>query len=188
MLQALRQTTSEKGLLLQQIDSMTSIFSSGGKEIMCAKLVGGHWEMQIEPICPVVNSINTNKIWYECYSHLSNRTLSLTQKHVHGLKLTSAQSDPCHSCIASKLTRCPFPKSVEPRERRPLDLLHMDIDVVNVPSWSNKKYFLFFTDDCSGYRFGFAITSRSGQVILDCLLSILPYMERQTGNTLMAVQ
>jgi hypothetical protein len=82
---------------------------------MCAKLVGGRWEMQIEPICPVVNSINsitTNKIWHEHYGHLSNRTLSLTQKHVHGLKLTSAQSDPCHSCIASKITRRPFPKSV----------------------------------------------------------------------------
>jgi hypothetical protein len=32
--------TSEKGLLLQQIDHTTSIFSSGGKEMMCAKLVG----------------------------------------------------------------------------------------------------------------------------------------------------
>jgi hypothetical protein len=91
--------TSEKGLLLQQIDCMTSIFSSGGKEMMCAKLVGGQWEMQIEPVCPVVNSINnishdvtTNKLWHEHYGHLSNRTLLLMQKHVHGMKLYSAQA------------------------------------------------------------------------------------------------
>jgi hypothetical protein len=49
--------------------------------------------MQIEPVCPVVNSINnishdvtTNKLWHEHYGHLSNSTLFLTQKHVHGMK------------------------------------------------------------------------------------------------------
>jgi transposase InsO family protein len=110
------------------------------------------------------------------------------QKHVHGMKLTSAQPSPCHPCIASKITCRPFPKSAEPQERRPLDLLHMDIDFVNVPGRNGEKYFLFFTDDFSGFCFGSAITSRSGQVILDCLMNILPYIERQTGNTLKAIR
>jgi hypothetical protein len=93
---------------------------------------------------------------------------------------TPAQPSPCHPCIASKITHCPFQKSAEPWEWCPLDLLHMDIDIVNVPGQNGEKYFLFF-------NFGSAITSHSGQVIIDCLLNILPYMEHQTGETLIAI-
>jgi hypothetical protein len=64
----------------------------------------------------------------------------------------------------------------------------MDIDVINVPGRNGEKYFLFFTDDFSGFHFGSAITSRSGQVILDYLMNILPYIERQTGNNLKAIR
>ena len=186
--------TSQKGMLNHQVDKETSCFTINGKEVMCAKLVGSHWEMQIEPI-PAGSSINTidedinnNKLWHHRYGHLSEKTLGLTQKHVRGLVLSSRTLGKCHDCITAKITRRSFPKSTAPRERRPLDLIHMDIDVFNTLGRDSEKYILFLTDDFSGYRFGFPITTRSGQVILDCLLNILPFMERQTGHTLKAIR
>jgi hypothetical protein len=68
--------------------------------------------------------------------------------------------------IVSKIVRRSFPKSISPQERRPLDLLHMDIDVINIPGRLDEKYVLFLTDvdDHSGFRFGFPIVSRSGNL------------------------
>ena len=80
--------TSQKGMLNHQVDKETSCFTIDGKEVMCAKLVGSRWEMQIEPI-PAGSSINTidedinnNKLWHHRYGHLSKKTLGLMQKHV----------------------------------------------------------------------------------------------------------
>jgi hypothetical protein len=83
--------------------------------------------------------------------------------------------DTCHDCIAAKITRRPFPKTKEPRERRALDLI--------LVVWSAR-----LTDDYSGYRFGFPIVRQTGSEILNCLLSIIPYVERQTSNTLKAIR
>jgi hypothetical protein len=60
--------------------------------------------------------------------------------------------------------------------------------VINIPGRLGKKYVLFLTDDHSGFRFGFLIVSLSGKIILECLQSALPYMERQSGNTLKAIR
>jgi hypothetical protein len=111
----------------------------------------------------------------------------MTQKHVRGLVLNPTKMDTCHNCIATKITCRSFPKTKEPREKRALDLLHMDINVMHITGRSNENYILFLTDDYSGYRFGFPIVRRTGSEILNCLLSIIPYMERQTGNMLKAI-
>jgi hypothetical protein len=90
------------------------------------------------------------------------------------------------SFFASKISRRPFPKSAEPRKRRPLDLLH-----INRKCPRPKRGEIIFCSSrmmISGFRFGSAFPSRSGQVILDCLMNILPYIERQTGNTLKAIR
>ena len=64
----------------------------------------------------------------------------------------------------------------------------MDIDVINRLGRKGEKYVLFLTDDYSGYRVGFPIASRSGQIVLDSLMGVLPYLERQTGNTLKCIR
>jgi hypothetical protein len=151
---------------------------------MCARLEDSRWVMQIEPqhvnqINSIDDSNNNNKLWYQRYGHLSMRTLQKTKQHV--------VLQTCHDCIVSKIVRRSFPKSISPQERRPLDLLHMDIDVINTPDRLGEKYVLFLTDDHSGFCFGFPIASRSGNIILECLQSALPYMEQQSGNTLKAI-
>jgi transposase InsO family protein len=108
------------------------------------------------------------------------RTLQKTKQHVVGMTLNTNDLQTCHDCIASKIVCRSFPKSISPQECFPLDLLHMDI--------KGKKYVLFLTDDHSGLRFGFPIASRSGNIILECLQSALPYMEQQSGNTLKAIR
>jgi hypothetical protein len=149
--------------------------------------------MQIRPVIKksdsihAIGSTDNNKIWHHHYGHLSERTLNMTQKHVCGLVLNPTKMDTCHDCIAAKITCRPFPKTKEPRERRALDLMHMDIDVMHITGRSNENYILFLTDDYSGYRFGFPIVRQTGSEILNCLLSIIPYMERQTGNMLKAI-
>jgi hypothetical protein len=168
-------------------------FIYNGEEVMCARLDDSQWVMHIEPqyvnqINSIDDSNNNNKLWHQCYGHLSMRTLQKTKQHVVGMSLNTNDLQTCHDCIVSKIVRRSFPKSISPRKRRPLDLLHMDIDVINTPGRLGEKYVLFLTDDHSGFCFGFPIASRSGNIILECLQSALPYMERQSGNTLKAIR
>jgi hypothetical protein len=89
-------------------------------------------------------------------------------KHDCGLVLNPTKMDTFHDCTAAKITRHSFPKTKESREKRALDLLHMDINVMHITGHSNKNYILFLTDDYSGYRFGFPIVRQTGSEILNC--------------------
>jgi hypothetical protein len=82
-----------------------------------------------------IGSTDNNKIWHywhHHYGHLSETTLNMAQKHICGLVLNPTKMDTCHDCIAAKITCRPFLKTKEPPEKRALDLLHMDIDVMHV--------------------------------------------------------
>jgi hypothetical protein len=167
-------------------------FVYNGEEVMCARLEDSRWVMQIEPqqanqINSIDDSNNNNKLWHQRYGHLSMKTLQKTKQHVVGMSLNTNDLQKCHNCIVSKIVLRSFPKSISPRERCPLDLLHMDIDVINIPGQLDEKYVLFLTNDHSGFQFGFPIVSRSGKIILECLQSALPYMKRQSGNTFKAI-
>jgi hypothetical protein len=83
------------------------------------------------------------------------KTLQKTKWHVVGMSLNTNDLQKCHDCIVSKIVCRSFPKSISPQEHCPLDLLHMDIDVINIPGRLGKKYVLFLTNDHSGFRFGF---------------------------------
>jgi hypothetical protein len=66
----------------------------------------------------------------------------MTQKLVHSLVLNPTKMGTCHDCTAAKITCRPFPKTKEFRERRALDLMHMDIDVMHIMGRRNKNCFI----------------------------------------------
>jgi hypothetical protein len=147
-----------KNSITQVIEGNLSCFVYNGEEVMCARLEDSRWVMQIDP--QQVNQINNNKLWHQRYGHLSMKTLQKTKQHVVGMSLNTNDLQKCHDGIVSKIVCHSFPKSISSRECCPLDLLHMDIYVINIPVRLGKKYVLFLTDDHSGFHFGFPIASR----------------------------
>jgi hypothetical protein len=121
---------TKKGIT-QVIEGNLCRFVYNGEEVMCARLEDSRWVMQIEPqqanqINSIDDSNNNNKLWHQCYGHLSMKTLQKTKQHVVGMSLNTNDLQKCHDCIVSKIVHRSFPKSISPREHRLLDLLHMD--------------------------------------------------------------
>ena len=118
------------------------------------------------------------------------QNLIKTSKAVSGMNL-SISGDisglSCHECSLGKMSNTPY-RSKSPRARHALDLIHMDINVINVEGIYGEKYLLIITDDYSGCRFGFPLVSRSGEEIVDKFNEWLPWAERMADQKMKVVR
>ncbi|KAL3533478.1 hypothetical protein ACH5RR_006999 [Cinchona calisaya] len=90
-------------------------------------------------------------LWHLRFGHLNFGSLKfLVRKNlVIGLPFINYPNKKCESCILRKKHRDPFPKNKAWRAKKPLQLIHLDLCSVEVPSNGGSKYFITFIDDFS---------------------------------------
>ena len=181
---------SKLGFQIVMQDGMTR-YNFKGKEVMCSKLMGHRWYLNLRIVLPdhVANVVKSNDadLWHKRLCHLGKDNL-LKLKGMTDLKFDDEFKDVCEDCIVSKLKRRPFKLSSNPRARYPLDLIHMDLVVINVPGRNSEMYALIMTDDHSSCRFAFCMESRSGSRILQDFIPWLVWAERVSNRKLKTIR
>ena len=122
-----------------------------------------------EQVIERVNAITVKQhydlnTWHKRLGHINYqaiRKLNSTEA-VDGFKLIeSSKDDPiCESCVKCKLTRKPFTKSKH-QDLEILDLIHSDIDEMNVKTPDDLKYVLTFIDDRSRFAAIYLMETRA---------------------------
>ena len=94
---------------------------------------------------------------------------------------TDAPQGPCEGCEKGKSKRLPFPTS-KLRAKRPLDLVHSDLDNMPVLSMGGYKYTTTFLDDYSSFGVMFYLKKKSDE--FTAFKQYKVWAKRQLGTTL----
>jgi len=121
--------------------------------------------------------------WHQRYGHLNINDLKKmkTEEMVDGMNfMTKSNEFKCEVCVKCKIHVQPFKNSVH-REREVLNLVHSDIcGPMTVESLGGAKYFVTFTDDCTGYTETTMLHNRSD--VLEAFKDYKRKVEKQTGQ------
>ena len=187
-------STSEldsKGIIEISAQGVTR-FMVDDNEVMCARKSSSKWIMDMEVITHDANTTlggSNNDIWHRRLCHLGFQNLQKHSKLVDGMEIAGGSQDHiCDICVQAKMTRRTFKSSKGPRAKHPMDIIHMDVNVINIEGRGGEKYLLMLTDDNSGCRFGFPMKTKSGAEILEHVTNWLPWAERMTDRRLKAVR
>ena len=110
-------------------------------------------------------SAKSMTLWHRRLGHLNVPDVRLLAKSAKGIRLSSnSQMDFCQDCAIGKLTRQRFPKKASGQTTQPLELVHTDVGVVNVPSLEGHRYYVVFVDDYSRRVFLYCLKTK-GEVM-----------------------
>ena len=104
--------------------------------------------------CLVMRGAEEAWKWHACLSHVNMAALRkiATEELVRGLPEVGQVDQLCEACLLGKQKWLPFPKKLEHRVRRILELVHGDLYGPIAPETPNgSKYFLLLVDDRSQY-------------------------------------
>jgi transposase InsO family protein len=103
-------------------------------------------------------------LWHARFGQLSFDTLRNLACHgiVRDLPEIVHDGELCHSCLAGKQRRRPFPKTVTYRAEELLEFVHGDLCGPITPATHDGRcYFLLLVDDCSRYMWLQLLTSKA---------------------------
>jgi hypothetical protein len=149
-------------------------YSFKGKGVFTAnKSRRGLWPINAEVIRPpdamtVSQTPEDYQIeWHRRMGHIGFKSLHqlASADVVHGNVVSGANKFECSTCSACKITRRPFPASKKPKERHPLDKIHVDLLEMKRASRNGHQYALVITDDHSKAKFAFPLKKKSDAVI-----------------------
>ena len=110
-------------------------------------------KLKVEDNCLLTKADdNSSRPWPLRYGHLNYHFLKkmATKKLVEGLPPIILPTQLCHSCLAGKQSRIPFPKTTVFRANAPLELVFADIcGPISPPTLGGSQYFLLILDDYS---------------------------------------
>ena len=110
-------------------------------------------KLKVEDNClPTKADDNSSRLWHLRYGHLNYHLLKkmATKNLVEGLLPITLPTQLCHSCLAGKQSRIPFPKMIVFRANAPLELVFTDICCpISPPTLGRSQYFLLIVDDYS---------------------------------------
>ena len=122
-------------------------------------------------------------LWHRRLGHLNVADVRLLSKSAKGIRLPdNAHMIFCEDCAIGKLTRQRFPKKASGRATRPLELVHTDVGVVNVPGLEGHLYYVVFVDDHSRKVFLYCLKKKSE--VMAALKQFVKMAETQTGHRL----
>ena len=184
----------DKGISEISSNGITT-FNLDGNEVMCARRNGNKWIMNFDVLDVSQHAVHLaqleskNQLWHKRFCHLGYQNLEKVSKLVDGFEFANGeQPHVCKDCGVGKLSRRSFKPSQGPRAKHPLDIVHLDVNVINVAGREGEKYLLLLTDDHSGCRFGFPMKTKSGVEILEQVMAWLPWAERITDRKLKAIR
>ena len=159
--------------------------------VVTAQLQNNRWLMNWVPITPehALYTTADTSLWHRRFCHLGADNLKKLATMVDGFNCQGdSQMGECNACNKGKLTRRPFKTSSNPRMKHPLDLIHMDVLIINTTGRCEETCVLVFTDDFSGSRFSFPMSSKSGEHILKEFNEWLPWAERMSDRKLKCIR
>jgi transposase InsO family protein len=128
-----------------------------------------------------INGVSARSItlWHQRLGHLNTADIRELAKSAKGIRLSSSSHMPfCEGCAIGKITRQRFPKKANKRASQPLELVHTDVGVVNVPSWQGHRYYVVFVDDYSRRVFLYLLKKKSE--VMAALRQFVQMAETQT--------
>jgi transposase InsO family protein len=122
---------------------------------------------------------STVDLWHRRLGHATRRLVDkVLDDDTNLINLTDNIA--CTPCIEGKITRDSFPVSTK-RAEAPAELIHFDVcGPVEVKSFSGFRYLCLFTDDFSGYIFGYFLKNRSE--IIDVIKSLIVSIKSHGHN------
>lgn len=166
-----------------------SRFYDNNREVMSAVNIHGKWIMDWDAI-PADGAMLTlgNDIWHKRLCHLSDDNMRKLENMVNGFKYSGHSQEKCDVCVRANMTRKTFRSTGNPRARRSMDLLHLDLEIINVEGVNGETLALIITDDCSNCRFSFPLANKDGETLLSTFMSWLPWAERMSGQKLKCIR
>ena len=144
----------EKGYSVFMKDRMMHLKDKGGRTLACVEMAKNRmYKLNLRNMrerCLQVNMTNKTLLWHLRFGHLHYSGLKELAKKgmVHGLPDMDYTKQFCEGCVIGKQARNSFPRKVEFRARRCLELIHTDICGPITPnSFGEKRYFITFIDD-----------------------------------------
>lgn len=144
--------TLDKGYLQQANSEKSEFRTHEGQIAAVAKREGNLFRMMFRmertDTCLAAISI---RVWHERLAHQNIKYVKGILKR-HGIEYVDDWNDyVCEGCAYGKQHRIPHPANLKTAQA-PLELVHVDMGEMNVPSLGGSKYFLLFKDDYSHYR------------------------------------
>ena len=128
-------------------DRMMHLKDKGGRTLACVEMAKNRmYKLNLRNMqerCLQVNMMNKTLLWHLRFGHLHYNGLKELAKKgmVHGLPDMDYTKQFCEGCVIGKQARNSFPRRVEFRARRHLELIHTDIcGPITPKSFGEKRY------------------------------------------------
>ena len=101
--------------------------------------------------------------WHERLGHTNKRDVSLLEKNVDGMNISSGDSGPgvCEPCVTQKAKRASMKKTWGTRATETLEIVHTDVlGPLHIPSVDGYRYAIGFIDSFSRYSTVYMMRTR----------------------------
>ena len=131
----------------------------------------------------IIATLSDYTLWHRRMGHAHQHVIKHLGKNTDGgpNQTTDAPHGACEGCEKGKSKRLPFPPS-KSRAKRPLDLVHSDLDEMPVLSMGGYKYTATYLDDYSSFGVMFYLKKKSDEFA--AFKQYKAWAERQLSTTL----
>ena len=112
----------------------------------------------------IIATLSDYTLWHRRMGHAHQCMIKHLSKNTEGgpHQITNAPQGACEGCEKGKSKRLPFPAS-KSRAKRPLDLVHSNLDEMPVLSMGGYKYTATYLDDYSSFGVMFYLMKKSDE-------------------------
>nr|KYP39875.1 Retrovirus-related Pol polyprotein from transposon TNT 1-94 [Cajanus cajan] len=108
------------------------------------------------------------------------------KEYVSGLPVINILEGICETCEIGKKHRESFPTGKSWRARKPLEIVHSDLCMVEIPTHGGSRYFITFIDDFSRKAWVYFLKQKSEAC--DAFKSFKAFVEKQSGCKIKALR
>ena len=178
---------SDKKGIKEIVENGSTIFQKNKQRCFSATRSGNQWIMNWK-VVRVQNSENkanvvvNQDIWHRRFGHIGNGSLLKVSSMVDGMDLRKNEdlneNLPCSICNEANAKRRHFGNSNSIRASKPLKMIHMDWDIINIVGNEGERYVLTLTDEHSNCRFALTSSNRNGEAVVELFDSWRIWAER----------
>jgi len=183
---------SEKGYNMQIHDGYCTWINKNRRFIAKVKMTPNRLfplKVQHDKI-PCLSSIiqNDDWLWHMRFGHYHFSGLNFFSKkeYVSGLPVINIPEGIRETCEFGKKHRESFPTGKSWRARKPLEIVHSDLCMVEIPTHGGSKYFITFIDDFSRKAWVYLLKQKSEAC--DAFKSFKAFVEKQSGCKIKALK
>nr|KYP46330.1 Retrovirus-related Pol polyprotein from transposon TNT 1-94 [Cajanus cajan] len=183
---------SEKGYNMQIHDGYCMLIDKNRRFIAKVKMTPNRLfplNVQHDKI-PCLSSIiqNDDWLWHMRFGHyhFSGLNFLSRKEYVSGLPVINIPEGICETCEIGKKHRESFPTGKSWRARKPLEIVHSDLCMVEIPSHGGSRYFITFIDDFSRKAWVYLLKQKSEAC--DAFKSFKAFVEKQSDYKIKALR